>query len=108
MITVAPGFTLARTKASIDLAELSARSPPGAAAGSVGTGIEVFPAPSSGFGLACAAINHLDRTRDEDFAGGPGLEKGVAGAEGNFRLIRTSTTPSRRSGRSGSIIERRS
>ena len=83
MISVAPGFTLARTKASIDLAELSAitarRSRPERVS-------RYFPPLRRGLGSACAAINHLDRTRDEDFAAAPG-SKGVAGAEGNFRLI---------------------
>ncbi len=52
-----------------------------------GARIEVFPASSSRLGLACGAIDHLDRARDEDLPGGPGLEKGVADAKGNFRLI---------------------
>ena len=80
MSNVALGFTLARTKASIELAELSAitarRSRP-----------ERDLASSSRLGFACGPIDQLDRAGDEDLPGGPGLEKGVADAKGNFRLI---------------------
>ena len=67
------------------------------------TGIKIFRAPSSRLGLASAPIDHLDRAGDEDFAGGAGLEKGVADAEGNFRLIHLDDAFE-----NGSIIERRS
>jgi hypothetical protein len=68
---VAPRFTLALTKASIDAAELSAI-------------IACVAARAD-----CVAIDHLDGPDDEDFAGIAGLEEGIALAKGNaYRLRR--------------------
>src|SRR5271165_1931868 len=75
-------------------------------ADATGTRIEIFRVLASRPGLIGVAIDHLDGPDDEDFASIAGLEECVALAEGDFRLI-DSTTPSRGS-RSGSTIDRRS
>ena len=101
MISVAPGFTR-KPRESAELSAITARrSRPERVS-------RYFPAPSSGFGLACAGrsiTSTAPATRILPAA--PGLEKGVAGAEGEFPF----DPPRRRlrgRSRSGSIIERRS
>ena len=54
---------------------------------SAGACIEVFGVLASRLGPIGVAINYFDGPDDEDFAGIAALEKGVAFAEGNFRLI---------------------
>ena len=84
MSSVVPRFTLALTKASIDAAELSAimarRMRPERR-------IKVFRVPAARFGVVGAAIDHFDRTGDEDFAGVARLEKRVGYPKWYFRLI---------------------
>jgi hypothetical protein len=84
VISVAPNVTLARTKASIDLAELSAIT---ARRRRARTGVEILRTLAPRRGPAGAAIDHLDRAGDQDFAGGAGLEERVAGAERKLRLV---------------------
>ena len=84
MITVAPGFTLARTKASSDAAELSAitarrRRPERVS--------RYFAPLAPGFGLLVSRSMTSIAPAIRIFPAVAGLEERVANPERNFRLI---------------------
>src|SRR6266567_3457690 len=81
--SVAPSFTLARTKASIEAAELS-----GIAARRIRPDrvSRYFARFRLTLVPVCAAVDHLDGASDEDLPGFHGIEKAVVGPERNFRL----------------------
>ena len=84
VISVVPGFTLARTNASIDLAELSAitarRNRPERVS-------RYFAPLRLGFGLPAPRSITSTAPTTRILPAKPGLEERVAGAEGNLRLI---------------------
>src|SRR5215468_9256760 len=79
--SVVPVFTLARTNASIEAAELSGIAARRMRPDRVSRYFARFR-----LGLA-SPIDHLDSASDQDLRGFPGIEKAVVGPERNFGLV---------------------
>src|SRR6267143_6426251 len=82
--SVVPVLTLARTKASIEAAELSGIAARRIRPDRVSRYFARFPPWP---GLVCAAVDHLDSASDKDLPGFHGIEKAVVGPERNSGLI---------------------
>src|SRR6266567_3581411 len=80
--SVAPSFTLARTKASIEAAELSGIAARRMRPDRVSRYFARFR-----LGLVGPAVDHLDGAGDEDLPGFHRIKKAVVGAERNFGLV---------------------
>src|ERR1700736_2422448 len=82
--SVVPGFTLARTNASIEAAELSGMAARRMRTDRVSRYFRPFP---PWLRLVGPAVDHLDGAGDEDLPGFGRIEKAVVGAERNFGLV---------------------
>jgi hypothetical protein len=84
VISVAPNFTLAQHESLDRFGRVVGDH---GQAQTARTGVEILRTLAPRLGPAGAAIDHLDRAGDQDFAGGAGLEERVAGAERKLRLV---------------------
>src|SRR3984893_10069157 len=82
--SVVPGFTLARTNASIEAAELSGMAARRMRPDRVSRYFRPFP---PWLRLVGPAVDHLDGAGDEDLPGFGRIENAVVGAERNFGLV---------------------